>query len=92
MILVDANLLIYAKVSEYAEHQHALSWLESRLNGPGRVGLPWPSLLAFLRIITNSRVFDPPLSILEAWDQVKEWLTLPTVWIPEPTERHAEIT
>jgi len=31
------------------------------------------------------------LSISTAWAQVEEWLALPTVWIPQPTEQHAEI-
>ena len=60
MILVDANLLLYAKVSDYPQHARARSWLEAHLNGPTRVGMPWPSLLAFLRLITNPRLFDTP--------------------------------
>jgi toxin-antitoxin system PIN domain toxin len=91
MILVDANLLLYAKVSDYPQHARARSWLEARLNGPNRVGMPWPSLLAFLRLITNPRLFDNPLSMEQAWAQVQEWLRLPTVWVPCPTDRHANI-
>lgn len=47
MILVDANLLVYAKVSSMAQHAAARVWLEGALAGPERVGLPWESLLAF---------------------------------------------
>ena len=90
-VLLDANLLLYAKFSSFPQHPHARAWLEERLSGPGRVGLPWHSLLAFLRISTNARVFTPPLSIVEAWDQVQEWLRLPPAWIPLPGEQHAEI-
>lgn len=89
MILVDANLLLYAKVADYPQHPRAAAWLEARLNGPDRVGLPWPSLLAFLRLITNPRLFAQPLSLAEAWAQVEEWLALPPVWIPLPTVHHA---
>jgi uncharacterized protein len=91
MILIDANLLLYAKVVNYPQHRRAHGWLEARLNAPGQVGLPWPSLLAFLRIITNLRLFETPLSMAQAWGQVQEWLALPTVWTPGPTERHAAI-
>jgi hypothetical protein len=28
-------------------------WLDERLNGTVGVGLPWPSLLAFVRLATN---------------------------------------
>ena len=90
-MLVDANLLLYAKFSSFPQHEGARSWLEDRLAGPGRVGLPWHSLLAFLRISTNARAFTPPLTIGEAWEQVLEWLSLPQVWIPQPGERHAEV-
>ena len=53
MILVDANILIYAHVSSFAQHSIARDWLDQQLNGSGPVGLPWVSLLAFLRLVTN---------------------------------------
>ena len=91
MILVDANILIYARVSSFAEHQLARGWLDRQLNGIPRVGLPWASLLAFLRIVTNPRVFERPEPIADAWGQVVTWLACDTAWMPEPTERHGEI-
>lgn len=91
MILVDANLLLYAKISDYPQHQAAHDWLDDKLNGSARVGLPWPSLLAFLRITTNPRLFERPLSVSAAWEQVEQWLTVPQVWIPQPTNRHADV-
>lgn len=91
MILVDANLLLYAKISDYPQHIRTRLWLEAQINGNARVGLPWPSLLAFVRIATNPRVFEQPLSVHDAWGQVREWLDLPKIWIPSPTHQHAEI-
>jgi uncharacterized protein len=91
VILVDANLLLYAKVADYPQHPAARAWLEARLNEPGRVGLPWSSLLAFVRIRMNARVFPRPLGAAAAWRQVEEWLGLPQVWVPPATDRHAEI-
>ena len=85
MILIDANLLLYAKVADYPQHLRAAAWLEARLNAPDRVGLPWPSLLAFLRLITNPRLFVRPIRLADAWVQVEELLALPPVWIPMPT-------
>ncbi len=59
MILVDANLLIYSQVSELKQHPAARAWLDERLSdNDSRVGLPWPSLLAFVRIVANPRVFE----------------------------------
>lgn len=91
MILVDANLLLYAKIKTFPEHPQARAWLEDRLNGEHRVGLSWPSLLAFLRIATSARVFRCPMSSRDAWATVEGWLSVPVVWTPGPTERHAEL-
>ncbi len=91
MIGRDAKLLLYATVKDYPYHQQVRRWLEDQLNGGKRVGLPWPTLLAFIRIGTNPKAFDRPLSIRDAWEQVQEWLALPSVWIPLPTDRHAAI-
>ena len=91
MILVDANLLLYAKVGDLPQHERAARWLEGAFRDTPRVGLPWPSLLAFLRIGTSPRVFARPLAVAAAWEQVEEWLSLPGVWVPQPTEAHARV-
>lgn len=91
MILIDTNLLVYARVSSLPQHEAARNWLEGRLNDRPRVGLPWPSLLGFLRIVTNSRIFERPDSIRAAWGQVEAWLDRPNVWIPQSAESHPEI-
>ena len=91
MILVDTNLLIYAHISSFKQHETARDWLDRRLNGSAKVGLPWPALLGFVRITSNPRVFEKPLTVLKAWEQVEGWLDVPTVWIPSPTDAHHEI-
>lgn len=91
MILVDANLLVYAVMPDAAQHDAARQWLEDRLNDSGRVGLPWPVLLAFLRIVTNPRVFRRTAAMRDAWALVEEWLALPNVWVPDAGERQADI-
>ncbi len=88
MILVDANLLLYARLGSYEQHPAAHRWLDEKLNGHAGVGLPWESLLAFLRLATSPRLFPRPLPMDQAWTQVREWLALPSTWIPTPTESH----
>jgi len=90
-VLVDANILLYAKFTDFPQHAHAADWLDGALNAPQPVGLPWVSLSAFLRIATNHRVFSDPLSIESAVDQVNEWCERRVVWHPEPKERFAEL-
>jgi toxin-antitoxin system PIN domain toxin len=91
LILIDANVLVYAHVGSFAQHQTAREWLDRQLSGVLRVGLPWQSLLAFLRLVTNPRIFERPEPIGSAWDQVLAWLACEAAWVPEPTERHAEL-
>jgi hypothetical protein len=91
VILVDANLLIYARASSMPQHRAARAWLESVLNGPSPVGLPWATLLAFVRLTANPRVFERPEPLASAWAQVREWLACEQVWTPMPTQRHAEV-
>jgi toxin-antitoxin system PIN domain toxin len=89
--LVDANILVYAHVSTVPQHERARSWLDGELSGATRVGLPWPSLLGFLRIVTNPRVFQRPEPMADAWAQVAAWLDADVAWIPQPTERHPDV-
>jgi uncharacterized protein len=91
LILVDANLLLYAVVSDYPQHAAAHAWLDARLNDYPRVALPWPSLLAFLRISTNPRLFSNPFSMADAWRRVERWLDVDNVWTPVPGDRHRHI-
>jgi len=91
VILVDANILIYALDDDSPHHAKAYGWLEDKLNGSARVGLPWPCLLAFMRIVTNPRVMSRPATMNAARTQVRAWLECDAVWIPSPGERHAHI-
>jgi hypothetical protein len=91
VILVDANLLIYASTPVMKEHAVTQQWLDETLSGGSRVGLPWASLLTFLRLVSNPRVFESPPSLTEAWGQVERWLNLDSVWIPTATDQHAKV-
>jgi toxin-antitoxin system PIN domain toxin len=90
-VLVDANLLLFARDADSPFHERARDWLTAQLNGPVRVGLPWQCLVAFVRISTHPRAYDQPLAPDEAWRQVADWLAAGPVWTPLPTHRHAEV-
>ncbi len=90
-MLVDANILLFAIDETSRFHAAAAQWLEEQLNGRGRVGLPWLSLGAFLRISTHPRAFERPLAPEHAWQYVQSWLEARNVWIPVPTDRHAGV-
>ncbi len=77
MILVDANLLIYAVNRDAPHHETARSWFEQVLSGEERVGLPWVCLLAFLRLATRPGILANPLTVEQATDYVESWLKQP---------------
>src|SRR5262250_2784874 len=80
MILLDANLLLYAYNSSAEQHENAREWLEEVFSGHGPVALSWPTILAFLRITTHPRL-PHALSQADAAQIVSEWLDRPqTYW------------
>jgi len=91
VILVDANLLLYAYNPRAQEHARSRIWLEGVLSGADLVRFAWLTLWAFLRIATNARVFERPLSTPEAQTAVSSWLAQPNAGILEPGERHWDI-
>ncbi len=90
-MLVDANILLYSVDETSPFHEPAAGWLTDALNGPRRVGLPWISLTAFLRITTNPRALDAPLRPAEAWEIVDGWLSAPAAWVPAPGPAHHDL-
>lgn len=88
MILVDANLPLYAEDSLSTHHTVARDWWDRQLSGSEPVGLCWPVLTAFIRIATNPRLHRRPLTVAEAGDRVQSWLDQPCVRIVEPSGEH----
>jgi uncharacterized protein len=91
LTLVDANLLLYAVDRTSPFHTRSAAWLTDTLNGSARVGIPWQSLVAFLRISTHPRASAQPLTSHEALAFVHDWLAVETVWTPEPVPQHERI-
>jgi toxin-antitoxin system PIN domain toxin len=91
MILIDANLLLYAYDPASTFHRKAASWLESVLSSGEPVRLASVTLLAFLRIGTDHRLLRAPFAVAEAVEIVESWLERPSVALLEPGERHWEI-
>jgi uncharacterized protein len=91
MMLIDANLLLYAYNPRAQEHEASKRWLEAALSGATLVRFAWLSIWAFLRISTNARVFEHPLTMAEAEAAVAAWLAQPAAGILDPGERHWEL-
>ena len=88
MILVDANLLLYAEDSLSEHHQAARTWWDAQLSGAEPICLSWPVLTAFIRIGTNVRLHRRPLTLGEALERVQSWFDQPCVRMIHPGEQH----
>jgi toxin-antitoxin system PIN domain toxin len=88
MKIVDTNLLIYAYVPALPNHAAAKHWLEETLTAEESVGLAWVSVLGFIRVVTNPRVFRVPLLLDRAVAVVDEWFQQQSVEVVLPTPRH----
>ena len=90
-MLVDANVLLYSVDATSIFHTPAFEWVSTALNGSRRVGIPWVSLTAFVRISTNPRASLQPLTPSQAWQHVEDWIDAPAAWIPSAGKAHQEI-
>jgi toxin-antitoxin system PIN domain toxin len=91
MIIVDANILLYAYDANSSRHAAARKWLQEVFSTGEPVRLAWVVILAFLRLTTQPAILARPLSLDEAIAIVQEWLNSPNVGIAAPTVRHWEI-
>jgi len=91
MVLVDANVLVYAVNESMTHHARAKRWVEEALNGTESVGFAWIVLLAFIRLSTLPAVFPSPLDVTTALDVVDAWLSARPAVVVHPTARHAAL-
>jgi toxin-antitoxin system PIN domain toxin len=88
VIIPDVNLLLYAVIDAFPQHEKARQWWESVVNSDELIGLADPAIFGFLRISTNPRLLKPPLSADEAAWRVETWLELPNVRWAQPGPGH----
>jgi toxin-antitoxin system PIN domain toxin len=91
VILVDANILLYAEHSLSPWHAETRTWWDEQLSGSSPVCLCWTVISAFIRIGTNARVFAQPLSLNEAINRVQSWIDHPCTRLIYPTQWHWEV-
>lgn len=91
MIVPDVNLLIYAYNRDAPHHQAAKAWWEELLSSDRPVGLPWATMLGFLRLMTHRAVLVTPLEPGKSVAIVRSWHTRSNVTVLEPGPRHLEL-
>ena len=88
MKLIDANLLVYATTPAAPQHQRAAEWFDAEMNGGEVLALPWATLMAFLRVSTDRRIWKQPLTIEAALEFVQDWIEWESTFVPEPAHNH----
>jgi toxin-antitoxin system PIN domain toxin len=91
VLLVDANVLLYAVDERSAHHREAVTWLDRSLSENEAVGFAWVVVLAFLRLSTHPAIFPSPLAPEDALDVVRRWLAQPAATVVEPTPKHLDV-
>src|SRR5579859_6000146 len=88
MIVLDANLLLYAYDSRSDKHARARKWVEQAFSDVAVVGLPWQTVAAFIRIATNPRIPGQRFTPEEVVLVVDQWLEQPNVRLLAPGDQH----
>jgi hypothetical protein len=91
VILPDVNVLIHAVNADSPRNARIHGWWDACLSGSAPVGLAWAVTLGFVRITTNHRVMENPLSLEQAADYVRSWLAQPCVRTVVPREGHWDL-
>lgn len=88
MIVLDANILLYAYDTTSSHHAAARGWIEQVLSSGEAVGIPWQTAAAFLRVVTNPRLPGERFTIEQAVLVVEQWFDQPNVKPLAPGENH----
>lgn len=84
MIVVDANLLIYSYDIRSPHYSKSSAWIETAFSGTEQIGLPWQSISAFMRVVTNRRLPGRGVTLDQAVGTVDVWLQQPNVRLLVP--------
>ena len=88
MLCVDVNVLVDAFRQTAPAHREVRSWLDAAAEGPEQIGvLPYVGS-AFVRIVTNRRIFREPTPPAEAIGFVDSLLSAPRVLLVPPGRAH----
>ena len=90
MILPDVNLLLHAHDTASPSHSAALNWWDGLLAGNEGVGLAWVTVLGFVRLATNRKVFSHPMTSEDVLGRVAEWMQLPHFHFVREGDKHLE--
>jgi hypothetical protein len=90
-VTIDANVLVYASNEAEPVHVPARRLVERLAAGPEIVYLFWPTIMAYLRIVTHPSLLPRPLSPPQAISNVKALIAAPHFRTPGEEEGFWEL-
>jgi hypothetical protein len=88
VIVLHANILLYAYDLQSKKHPKARAWVERVFSDGTPIGLPWQTVAAFLRVVTNPKLPGDRFTAEEATHIVDQWLDQPNVRLLAPGDQH----
>jgi toxin-antitoxin system PIN domain toxin len=88
VIVLDANILLYAYDADSDKHTTARAWVEQVFSDASPVGLPWQTVAAFMRVVTNPRLTGKRFTVAEVVELVEQWVNQPNVRLLGPGDNH----
>jgi toxin-antitoxin system PIN domain toxin len=91
VLAVDTNVLVYAEIKKSTHHDRAREVLAKLAEGSAPWAIPWPCIYEFLRVVTHSRIYHPPVPVARATSDLGRILDSPSVVLLSETDRHTAI-
>lgn len=91
MILCDVNIFVYAFRRDLPRHGEARAWLTETIHAPGAFGISGLVSSAFLRVVTNPRIFGKASKTGDALDFLSTIRCRPNAVNVTPGIRHWSI-
>ncbi len=85
---MDVNVLVYAHREDAPDHAAYRTWVEEIVNGNASWAFSEHVLSGFVRIVTHSRIFDPPSPLGTAMTFCHSLRMSPTSVKVSPGDRH----
>jgi toxin-antitoxin system PIN domain toxin len=90
MLMPDVNVLVYAHRRDEAWHEPCADWLKGVVDGPEPFALSVLVAVGFLRIVTNTRIYEDPTPLPVALAVMEQLAAHPRCRLATPGANHLD--
>ncbi|MGD9635389.1 MAG: TA system VapC family ribonuclease toxin [Pirellulales bacterium] len=91
MKVIDVNILAYLVSQPAQHHKQIFAWWNAALLGNEALALSWTVINGFLRVATNPKALQFPLSAEDAIERVDAWLSHPSICLISELDNHWQV-